>query len=139
MGLIPYNMAYSEAARIFLDIFTDTTIDPESHAKSEASRIFLDNLIKKNPFDVTTTIKPEPHEAILHLITTIEPESHDEDWEWGSSRILIYERNKAAKIISERNNAARIIQIKFLDWFYKPICKDGTYGLNCLLAQRLCS
>jgi hypothetical protein len=40
--------------------------------------------------------------------------------------------------ISE-DKAARIIQIKFLDWFYKPICKDGAYGLNCLLAQRLCS
>jgi hypothetical protein len=40
--------------------------------------------------------------------------------------------------ISE-DEAARIIQKKFLDWFYKPICKDGTYGLNCLLAQRLCS
>jgi hypothetical protein len=37
------------------------------------------------------------------------------------------------------DKAARIIQIKFLDWFYKPICKDGAYGLNCLLAQRLCS
>jgi hypothetical protein len=30
------------------------------------------------------------------------------------------------------NKAARVIQIKFLDWFYKPICKDGTFGLNSL-------
>jgi hypothetical protein len=29
------------------------------------------------------------------------------------------------------DEAARVIQKKFLDWFYKPICKDGTYGLNC--------
>jgi hypothetical protein len=40
--------------------------------------------------------------------------------------------------ISE-DKASKIIQIKFLDWFYKPICKDGAYGLNCFLAQRLCS
>jgi hypothetical protein len=34
---------------------------------------------------------------------------------------------------------ARVIQLKFLDWFYKPVCKDGTFGLNCLLAKQLCT
>jgi hypothetical protein len=36
------------------------------------------------------------------------------------------------------NKAARVIQSKFLDWFYKPICKDGTFGLSCLLAKKIC-
>jgi hypothetical protein len=64
----------------------------------------------------------------------------DRPWEWSAHGLSIISfsaseaRNKAA-----RNKAARIIQIKFLDWFYKPLCKDGTYGLNCLLAQRLCT
>jgi hypothetical protein len=31
---------------------------------------------------------------------------------------------------SIRNKAARVIQLKFLDWFYKPLCKDGTYGID---------
>jgi hypothetical protein len=41
-------------------------------------------------------------------------------------------------VIKKRNNAARVIQLKFLDWFYKPICKDGTFGLNCFLAKKSC-
>ncbi len=32
--------------------------------------------------------------------------------------------------------AARIIQKKFLDWYYKPVCKDGSIGLNCKKARR---
>ena len=61
----------------------------------------------------------------------------DKPWHWGENGIsrntFIVSSEKA------RNKAARIIQIKFLDWFYKPICKDGTYGLNCLLAMKMCS
>ena len=29
------------------------------------------------------------------------------------------------------NSAAKKIQIKFRDWYYKPICKDGSIGLHC--------
>jgi hypothetical protein len=62
----------------------------------------------------------------------------DKPWEWGwrglSSNPFTSEIKKEA-----RESAARVIQIKFLDWFYKPICKDGTYGLNCLLAEKMCS
>ena len=67
----------------------------------------------------------------------------DRPWEWGKNGlsmntfIVSSERIKART--KARNKAARIIQIKFLDWFYKPICKDGTYGLNCLLAMKMCS
>jgi hypothetical protein len=52
-------------------------------------------------------------------------------WHWGLNGLS---NNPFTREI--RNKAARVIQIKFLDWFYKPICKDGTFGLNCLLAKR---
>jgi hypothetical protein len=56
----------------------------------------------------------------------------DKHWHWGglSSNEFTLEFKK--------NKAARVIQVRFLDWFYKPICKDGSLGLNCELAKRLC-
>jgi hypothetical protein len=49
------------------------------------------------------------------------------------------EIKREARESAAREKAARVIQMKFLDWFYKPICKDGSYGLNCLLAEKMCS
>jgi hypothetical protein len=49
-------------------------------------------------------------------------------WRWGQFGLS---SNKfTSELVKEKKNkAARIIQIKFLDWFYKPVCKDGTFGL----------
>jgi hypothetical protein len=51
---------------------------------------------------------------------------------------LTWEYQEHSNLLKQ-NKAARVIQCKFLDWFYKPICKDGTFGLNCLLAKRMCN
>jgi hypothetical protein len=56
-------------------------------------------------------------------------------WHWVN---LDYQITNSHQNWKKKNKAARVVQIKFLDWFYKPVCKDGTFGLNCLLAQRLC-
>jgi hypothetical protein len=70
---------------------------------------------------------------------------HYNDEEYGFIFWYQYDMENAARSLQKmfrkkkQNKAARVIQCKFLDWFYKPICKDGTFGLNCLLAQRLCN
>ena len=71
----------------------------------------------------------------LSLNPSITPEfieKHlDKEWDWGRYGLS---SNKFTNPILERKRvvkeAAIIIQRKFLDWFYKPVCKDGTPGLH---------
>jgi hypothetical protein len=63
-------------------------------------------------------------------------------WEY-QEKVLVLMSNKIKNFMRtvknrKQNKAARVIQLKFLDWFYKPVCKDGTFGLNCLLAKQIC-
>lgn len=50
----------------------------------------------------------------------------DYSWNWQELSKIDFSRC----IQNEREQAATIIQRKFLDWYYKPVCKDGTYGLK---------
>lgn len=49
-----------------------------------------------------------------------------------------YKANDPGEFLFGDQYAANIIQEKFLDWFYKPECKDGTLGINCKLAKSMC-
>jgi hypothetical protein len=52
--------------------------------------------------------------------------------------IFHYKANDPGEFMFGDHYAANIIQEKFLDWFYKPECKDGTWGINCKLAKSMC-
>jgi hypothetical protein len=59
----------------------------------------------------------------------------DKPWDWDGLSGNSFKKHMEQ---TKKHKAANLIQKKFLDWFYKPICKDGTFGLNCLLAMKLC-
>lgn len=86
-----------------------------------------ENYIKKHNYDWSWSCMSHNKSLSIEFIK----DNIEKDWSWES-----LSRNTLQK--AERDRAARIIQRKFLDWFYKPKCKDGTFGLNCQLAQRLC-
>ena len=54
----------------------------------------------------------------------------DKDWDWG--RCGLSHNTFSISIERQRRieSAVRIIQKKYLEWYYKPVCKDGTYGLH---------
>ena len=43
----------------------------------------------------------------------------NEDWDWDKLKSVI------------RVRSAEKIQARFREWYYKPICKDGSIGLHC--------